>query len=44
MMNKGRVSNLNSQGGGGGGSTFERYRCTICEKQHLVKCLGGTDG
>ncbi|XP_049406176.1 uncharacterized protein LOC125869781 [Solanum stenotomum] len=30
--------------GNGGGSTFERPWCATCGKQHLGKCLAGTDG
>ena len=40
MGNKDRVSNRNSQGGV---HTFERPRCATCRKQHLGKCLAGTD-
>ncbi|XP_049345090.1 uncharacterized protein LOC125809515 [Solanum verrucosum] len=38
-----RVSNPKHQKGNGGGSTFERPRCATCGKQHLGKCLAGTD-
>lgn len=42
MMNKDRVSNRNSQGEGGGGSTFEQSRCTTYGKQHWGNCLAST--
>ena len=35
-----RGSNQNSQGVG---FAFERPRCTSCGKQHLGRCLAGTD-
>ncbi|XP_069147114.1 uncharacterized protein [Solanum lycopersicum] len=41
MGEKDRVSNKNSQGGG---HTCERPRCATCGKQHLGKCLVGTNG
>ena len=41
MERKGRVPNQNSQAGG---YTYERPKCTTCGKQHLGKCLVGTDG
>ncbi|KAK4713797.1 hypothetical protein R3W88_019704 [Solanum pinnatisectum] len=44
MVNKDRVSNPKSQGGNGGGSSFERSTCAKCGKQHVGKCLVGTDG
>ncbi|XP_015081381.1 uncharacterized protein LOC107025010 [Solanum pennellii] len=44
MVNKDRASNRNSQGGSGGGLSFERTGCTTCGKQHLGKCLAGKDG
>ena len=44
MVNNDRVSNPKPQRGNGGGSTFERPRCATCGKQHLGKCLAGTDG
>ncbi|XP_049364344.1 uncharacterized protein LOC125829124 [Solanum verrucosum] len=44
MVNKDGVYNPNSQGGNGGGSSFERSTCAKCGKQHLGKCLAGTDG
>ena len=43
MLSKDRVSNKNSQGRSGGGTTYERNRCTTCGKQQLGKCLAGTD-
>ncbi|XP_049352803.1 uncharacterized protein LOC125817312 [Solanum verrucosum] len=43
MVNKGKVFNSNVQGGNGGGSSFERYKCTTCGKQNLGKCLVDTD-
>ncbi|WMV50128.1 hypothetical protein MTR67_043513 [Solanum verrucosum] len=42
MVSNDRVSNPKPQRGNGGGSTFERP--TTCGKQHLGKCLAGTDG
>ncbi|XP_049348224.1 uncharacterized protein LOC125812798 [Solanum verrucosum] len=44
MVNNDGVSNAKPQRGNGGGSTFERPRCATCGKQHLGKCLAGTDG
>ena len=44
MVNKDRASNRNSQGGSGGGLSFERNGCTTCGKPHLGKCLAGKDG
>jgi len=44
MVNKDRVSIPNSQGGSGGGSSFERSISAKCGKQYLGKCLAGTDG
>lgn len=44
MVNNDRVSNPKPQRGNVGGSTFERPRCATCGKQHLGKCLAGTDG
>ena len=41
MGNKNKAPNKNSQGGV---HTFERSRCATCRKQHLGKCLDGTDG
>uniref|UniRef100_M1DIJ9 Gag-pol polyprotein n=1 Tax=Solanum tuberosum TaxID=4113 RepID=M1DIJ9_SOLTU len=35
MVNNDRVSNPNSQGGKGSGSSFERSICAKCGKQHL---------
>ena len=43
-VSKDRYSKQNSQGGNGVGSTFERTRCTTCEKQHLGKCLTDMGG
>ena len=40
MVNKDRASNQNPQGDG---HTFESPRCASCGKQHLGKCLVGTD-
>ncbi|XP_049406077.1 uncharacterized protein LOC125869664 [Solanum stenotomum] len=44
MVNNDRVSNTKSQGWYGNGSSFDRSRCAKCGKQHLGKCLAGTDG
>ncbi|XP_049405109.1 uncharacterized protein LOC125868525 [Solanum stenotomum] len=44
IVNKDRVSNPKSQGGNGGGSSFERSTCAKYGKQHVGKCLAGTDG
>ncbi|XP_049381296.1 uncharacterized protein LOC125845822 [Solanum stenotomum] len=44
MVSNDRVSNPKSQGGNGSGSSFERPKCATCGKQHLGKCLAGTDG
>ena len=44
MVSKDSVPNQNYQGGNGGGSTFERFICTTCWKQHLDKCLNNMDG
>ncbi|TMX01695.1 hypothetical protein EJD97_023892 [Solanum chilense] len=40
IVNKDRSPNKHSQGGV---HTFERTRCDSCGKQHLGKCLVGTD-
>ncbi|KAK4733632.1 hypothetical protein R3W88_007893 [Solanum pinnatisectum] len=44
MVNNDRVSNPKPQAGNGGGSSFERSTCSKCGKQHLGRCLAGTDG
>ncbi|KAK4707442.1 hypothetical protein R3W88_032989 [Solanum pinnatisectum] len=44
IVNNDRVSNPKSQGGNGSGSSFEMSECAKCGKQHLGKCLAGTDG
>ena len=44
MVSNYRVSHPNSQEGSGGGSTFERSRCTTCGKENFFKCLSSTDG
>ncbi|TMX03159.1 hypothetical protein EJD97_017995 [Solanum chilense] len=41
MGNKDGAPNQHSQGGG---HTFERTRCASCRKQHMGRCLAGTDG
>ncbi|KAK4728985.1 hypothetical protein R3W88_021973 [Solanum pinnatisectum] len=44
MVNNDRVSNPKPQGRNGGASSIERSICAKCGKQHLGKCLAGTDG
>lgn len=43
MVNKYRVSNPNFQERNKGESSFKRYTCVKCRKQHLSKCLAGPD-